>query len=245
MAISSSGAISFSQIQSEFGGSNPISLNEYYSGSLPSNTASTTVITPTVSNTSTNYTSGKSTFTRYANGWAHSSLRTDVSNTTGSITINERSGVDLTGNSGAIPSSGTIDMDKFRGTSAGSNESIIIYGIMYYVDTNGSDYIYIYCDGHRGTAGTSNAAFPTPFVSLSCAAKGDFAATTIHCTSSNTGNGSFQSRYQITHSNNGTLGNYTVLTSTLVNNSWNHAGNGFSGSPGTTWSGTWSITVNH
>ena len=32
---------------------------------------------------------------------------------------------------------------------------------------------------------------------------------------------------------------------TPVNNAWNNAGNGFSGSPGTTWSGTWSITVNH
>ncbi len=31
MALQSSGAISFSQIQSEFGGSNPISLSEYYS----------------------------------------------------------------------------------------------------------------------------------------------------------------------------------------------------------------------
>lgn len=237
MAISSSGAVSFANIQTEYGGSNPISLNEYYSGSLPSNTSST-VITPTVSNSSSTYTSGKSTYTRYANGWAHSSIRTDVSNTTGSITVNERSGVDLTGNSGAIPSSGIIDMNKFRGTSAGTVESIIIYGVVYYVDTGSNDYIFIYCDGHRGTAATSNAAFPTPFVSLSCAAKGDFPATTIHCTSSNTSNGSFQSRLQVQHLNNGTIGNYTVLTSSLVNNSW-------SGSPGTTWSGTWSITVNH
>ena len=239
MAISSSGAVSFADIQTEYGGSNPISLNEYYSGSLPSNTASTTVITPTVSNTSTNYTSGKSTYIRYANGWAHSSIRTDVSNTTGSITVNERSGVDLTGNSGAIPSSGTIDINKFRGTSAGTAESIILYGVVYYVDTGtGAPYIYIYTDGHRGTAGVSNASFGTPFVSLSCAAKGDFPATTIHCTDSNTSNGSFSTRNQISHTSNGTLGNYTVMLSTMVNNSW-------SGSPGTTWSGTWSITVNH
>ena len=237
MAISSSGAVSFANIQTEYGGSNPISLNEYYSGSLPSNTSST-VITPTVSNSSSTYTSGKSTYTRYANGWAHSSIRTDVSNTTGSITVNERSGVDLTGNSGAIPSSGIIDMNKFRGTSAGTVESIIIYGVVYYVDTGSNDYIFIYCDGHRGTAATSNAAFPTPFVSLSCAAKGDFPATTIHCTDSNTSNGSFSTRQSISHTSNGTLGNYTVMFCTMVNNSW-------SGSPGTTWSGTWSITVNH
>jgi hypothetical protein len=33
--IPASGAITFSAIQDEFGGSNPISLNEYYSASLP------------------------------------------------------------------------------------------------------------------------------------------------------------------------------------------------------------------
>ena len=34
MALSSSGSISMSQIQSEWGGSNPISMSEYYSGAL-------------------------------------------------------------------------------------------------------------------------------------------------------------------------------------------------------------------
>jgi len=32
MTLQSSGAISFSQIQTEFGGSNPISISEYYRG---------------------------------------------------------------------------------------------------------------------------------------------------------------------------------------------------------------------
>ena len=56
MAISSSGSVSFSQIQSEFGGSNPISLNEYYSGGLPNNfnnTGATTAFAPTVKSTTT------------------------------------------------------------------------------------------------------------------------------------------------------------------------------------------------
>lgn len=35
MALQSSGAISLAQIQTEWGGSNPISLSEYYLGSLP------------------------------------------------------------------------------------------------------------------------------------------------------------------------------------------------------------------
>ena len=68
MAISSSGAVSFANIQTEYGGSNPISLNEYYSGSLPSNTASTTVITPTVSNTSTNLSERRIFSARWSNG---------------------------------------------------------------------------------------------------------------------------------------------------------------------------------
>ena len=35
MALPSSGSLSLSQIQGEWGGSNPIGLNEYYLGSLP------------------------------------------------------------------------------------------------------------------------------------------------------------------------------------------------------------------
>ena len=37
MAIPASGSVSLSAIQSEWGGSNPISMSEYYSGSLASN----------------------------------------------------------------------------------------------------------------------------------------------------------------------------------------------------------------
>lgn len=43
MAIPASGSVSFSQIQTEWGGSNPISLNEYYSGSLATNSTSSSV----------------------------------------------------------------------------------------------------------------------------------------------------------------------------------------------------------
>ena len=59
MAISGSGAVSFSQIQTEFGGSNPISLNEYYSGGLPNNfnnTGTSTAFAPTVKSSTTSYT---------------------------------------------------------------------------------------------------------------------------------------------------------------------------------------------
>ena len=40
MAIPASGSVSLSTIQSEWGGSNPISLSEYYAGSLASNSTS-------------------------------------------------------------------------------------------------------------------------------------------------------------------------------------------------------------
>ena len=44
MAIPASGSVSLSTIQSEWGGSNPISMSEYYSGSLATN--STSVVQP-------------------------------------------------------------------------------------------------------------------------------------------------------------------------------------------------------
>ena len=69
MTLQTSGAISLSQVQTEFGGSNPISLSEYYAGGtyVPSGTS---------------------------------------------------------GANGAVPSSGTISMSKFYGTS-----SIVVNGV--------------------------------------------------------------------------------------------------------------------
>ena len=48
MALSSSGSISFAQLQSEYGGSHPISLNEYYSGSLGGADTTSLATTPSV-----------------------------------------------------------------------------------------------------------------------------------------------------------------------------------------------------
>ena len=53
MAIQSSGAISLSDIQTEFGGSNPISISEYYRGGTyvtPNNTSVPTSGTISLSN---------------------------------------------------------------------------------------------------------------------------------------------------------------------------------------------------
>ena len=60
MAISSSGAVSFANVQTEYGGSNPISLNEYYSGgSLVKANTSSTANSSTIVGTTYSITSGK------------------------------------------------------------------------------------------------------------------------------------------------------------------------------------------
>ena len=238
MAISSSGAVSFANIQTEFGGSNPISLNEYYSGSIADNTSSTT-ITPTVVSTSSSYTSGKSTFYKYADGWAHSSVASQpLGGSTQSVTISPRTGVDKTGNAGAIPSSGAIQMDHFRGTAVGSTTSYTLYGVAFFRDTGATltNYGHIYIGGHVGTPASppSTNATGGPIVSIDCAAKGINSATTIWCNSStNTSNNFFQGRYGVTQTSNGTIGNYTVFVF-LGNSSITMGG----------FSGTWSQTIN-
>ena len=50
MALSSSGSISLSQIQTEWGGSNPIHMGEYYQQYIQSNSSSTTIY-PSVATT--------------------------------------------------------------------------------------------------------------------------------------------------------------------------------------------------
>lgn len=250
MAISSSGAVSFANIQTEYGGSNPISLSEYYSGSLPSNTGSTTVITPTVTSHVSTYTtaSGKTTITayRYTDGWANSNLSGIFSNvasgTTESITVDERSGVDLTGNSGAIPSSGAIDMNKFRGTSAGTNNPMTLLGIVSFRDTGSiyAGFLYIIVSGHVGTAGsaafgTGPTTFGLPCVSLACAAEGNTPATILYNNAQSSGNGVYVAHFGISHENNAALGNYSVCS--MIGSHANSQVGGFSG--------TWTITVNH
>ena len=238
MALSASGAISFSQIQSEFGGSNPISLNEYYSGSIPGNTINQT-ITPTVVSTSSSYTSGKNSYTRKADGWSHDSVNSYTSSSSSSQTITKRSGVDKTGNAGAIPTSGAIQTNHFRGTAAGASSSETCYGVVLYQDTGSiiPNVGYVYVSGHLGTASTSfpdTSAWGTSFTSITCAAKGNNSAFTIWCNSStNTSNGEFQGRYSIAHTSASGIGNYTIFTFlSLASTSMG------------SFSGTWSLQFN-
>lgn len=66
MALQTSGAISFADIQTEFGGSNPIGINEYYKNGAYVPTTVTNTITGTASNMS--YTESFSGTTSYGGG---------------------------------------------------------------------------------------------------------------------------------------------------------------------------------
>nr|BAR25712.1 hypothetical protein [uncultured Mediterranean phage uvMED]BAR25755.1 hypothetical protein [uncultured Mediterranean phage uvMED] len=254
MAISGSGAVALSTVQSEFGGGNPISMSEYYSGGFPnnfSNTGSSTAFTPTGKSISYTYTyqaqSGKNTVTltatQYFDGFCHTSINSNFSGSTQSITVNKFSGVDKTGNSGAIPSSGTIDMNKFRGTSAGTNTPFTIYGILYGHRTAQlfPSSVAIFLGGHLGspynayTGQTYSGSIGMPCSNIYCSAEGNAPATTFYNgTQSNNGRISGPPS-SIAHNNNSTIGNYTGVVY-MGNVNAAHVG-GFSGG--------WNITVNH
>ena len=161
MALSSSGAISMSQIQWEWGGSNPISMSEYYSGALQTDdlsdsqslsisSHSTSVVTPATKLI------GAYTTYYYNNGWKNTNLAGTTTPALGSAsaTFTKISGTDSTGNSGAIPASGTIDMDKFRGTAKGTSSSITCYGWYNTLGTNSiasSNFLRVWIAGHFGS----------------------------------------------------------------------------------------------
>lgn len=248
MALSSSGAVTLSSIQSEFGGANPISLSEYYSGGLPNNfnnTGSSTLFQPSVSSATSTYTysqgKGTATATIYYDGFAHSALVSYLSGTTSSLLIDDRTGVDKTGNAGAIPSSGTISMDHFRGTSQGTNTPVTCYGIVYKRDTGNGFFpntIVMYFGGHVGTAYTYGSAYSgslgMPWTNIYCAAKGNAPATYFY-NGTQTANGMSQGMMGLTHTTNPTLGNVTVLVFNGYNSNTTKGG----------FSGTWNITVTH
>lgn len=139
MALQTSGAISLSDIQGEFGGSNPISMSEYYrNGSYVPSTISSTTTSSWYGQFSPAYyfiqPAGTSSYTAYWNG-TYIGQSTGGSITTGGYTyergslwntISDKSGTtyyyeirqtgttSTTVNSG-IPTSGTISFDQFYG----------------------------------------------------------------------------------------------------------------------------------
>ena len=234
MALSSSGSISFSQIQAEYGGSNPISLNEYYLGSLGGANTTSLATTPSVGSNE-NYSSVDNKITgttrtwRRQNGFIHSSL---VTNSTlypqvgaQSLTLSYIDGADLSGNAGAVPSSGAIQANHLRGTAKGTTSSLVCYGIIvqgYRTDlvndngtstTNNYANIYFFFAGHLGTNNQTSGSWDGfPFTTISCAAEGSatqFPATTFTFSGTHTANGAAQSKVSKIHTSNNTIGNYT------------------------------------
>lgn len=252
MAISASGQLPMGTIQSEFGGSPPISLSEYYSGSIAGDTTSLT-ITPTINGSSgvyqVNY--GTALKPNYYNqnvnnfGFMDSSIAS-VSNPNvgqGSYTTSAiRSGVDKTGNAGAIPSSGTISFDHFRGTDAGTTTTKVLYGIAYNTIYNtytaqSASYIRVWFQGHLGTNSQANVSWDgLPFTSMVLGSVGSPAIpqTTLTFSGTHSANGGASTKYLKSHQNNSTLGNYTQCIFYAAASTYRHS----------TSNGTWSITCN-
>tara|TARA_B100002019_G_scaffold227251_1_gene200401 strand:- start:670 stop:1428 length:759 start_codon:yes stop_codon:yes gene_type:complete len=229
MALSSSGSISLSQIQTEFGGSNPISLSEYYQGNIPSNSSST-IIYPSVATTTTTYSTssklGTFTYERITSGFNHSSLATTeipALGTTTGVAVTKFTGRDIAGNAGNIPVNGAIQMNHFRGTAAPVNSGFTIWA---FYATNfritspnpgsfGTPNIIIRISGHHGSNVSlvgGQSGFPFTFVrnaaegSGSQLAQGDWQGSNTWIA-----NGPNVSQGFLSHGNNATIGNYTQL----------------------------------
>ena len=185
MALSSSGSISMSQIQAEWGGSSPISMSEYYSGALSNATDDLSdAQNATISQHSTsNYTPatkliGAYTTYYYNAGWKNTNLVTSTNYPalgSASATFTKISGADSTGNSGAIPASGAIDMNKFRGTAKGTSSSITCYGWYYtkIVGIANSQILRVWIGGHYGSNNESaNGWTGVPFRYIDTTAEG-------------------------------------------------------------------------
>jgi hypothetical protein len=185
MAIPASGSVSLSTIQSDWGGSNPISISEYYSGSLATNSlvssTSPTVATATGSQLIPGYPGSKGVpatpaYTSYYRqyGFKNSNVSTIPLGGfgSGSATTTKVTGIDQVGNAGQIPSSGTIQFNHFRGTNgSGTSTNLVKYGFVLYHASNTSSSsgfsnydAWLWISGHYGTAGASgNAWTNVPF----------------------------------------------------------------------------------
>ena len=247
MALSSSGSISLSQIQTEYGGSIPISMSEYYVGSLLGN-STTSTISPQVSGaTSSIYTPGGKiigAYTTYyeADGWKNNNIsfgQYNVTGTTQSASYSARTGVDHVGNAGTIPSSGTIQFDHFRGTSAPTSANYTVYGALY-TRTHGGLFpgasFTVWIAGHWGPAnqggiyGGSWTGVPFSYITTAAIGSPQMPATNWGGYTSVTLGGANAGYGTKTHHNFTNIGNVTQFTWTS-NGSYDN------------FSGFWSITI--
>ena len=243
MALSSSGSISLSQIQTEFGGSSPISLNEYYFSSLGGGNTGTSNEYPTVTSSTATQTGQKYNTTTHIAGFIHSSLASTITNNLNvgdnSDTWSYISGADLIGNEGNIPESGTISFNHLRGTTKGTSSSLVCYGLIWVRLSNAittTSTVRAYFAGHLGTNSQTNESWDGfPFTSISVAAEGNVSATTLTFSGTHSANGSVGVKTNKYHQSNGTIGYYTQCF-------WNAS------DTTTQWanfSGTWQLTINY
>lgn len=261
MALSSSGSISFSQLQAEYGGSHPISLSEYYQGSLGGANTTSLATTPNVGRNQhydsvDNKITGTTQTYRRHNGFVHTgavvnaSLYPQVGDQ--SLTLSYIDGADFSGNAGTIPTSGTVGLNHYRGTAKGTTSSLVCYGIVVQgyktvltndagsSVTNNYAYTWFYFAGHLGTNNQTTGSWDGfPFTTITCAAEGSsnqFPATTFTFSGTHSANGAAQAKHSKVHLNNSTLGNYTRCRFDTNN------GNPVNGGDIDNFSGTWSIT---
>tara|TARA_B100000925_G_scaffold248647_1_gene199410 strand:+ start:544 stop:1323 length:780 start_codon:yes stop_codon:yes gene_type:complete len=257
MAIPASGSVSFSQIQSEWGGSNPISLSEYYSGSLATNS------NPNSQNVSVGY-SSKSIYTPASAGGkgvpatpAYTSyyrqfgfMYSQFGSTTAYPAIGQQTletwtfvtGRDQVGNAGQIPSSGAIQMNHFRGTSSGpaSTSTVASWGIWGRQAYNnlggnttwGNHTIYVTVTGWHGTTYTTgNNWTNVPFRYIDLPAKDGFPATRLYGSDTHQNSGWVTSKGSMYHNSYVPTGNYSQYSYTTNNNT------------NINMSGTWTISI--
>jgi len=229
MALSSSGSISLSQVQTEFGGTNPISISEYYSGSIASNSTSTTIY-PTVQTVTTNYNVstklGTYSYQQISSGFNHTSFATTEVPAFGSssgVAVTKLAGRDIAGNAGNIPASGAIQMNHFRGTAAPVNSGFTIWS--FYTTNSritspnagsfGTPQIIIRVSGHYGQAfGFVGGQTGYPFTYIQNAQEGASSALLAsqwQGTNSWSANGSNVSTGYQSHQSNATVGNFTQM----------------------------------
>jgi len=129
MALQTSGAISLSDLQSEFGGSNPISINEYYRGGtyVPS-TSTTTTTTYQPGPGSTNF--AAASLSSPLNGWAQ---RQDSPYTVRIFWNSDTQLVEFSGTALGIPSSYTTGGWTYYRSSTAAFTNVPFAGANYYV----------------------------------------------------------------------------------------------------------------
>ena len=257
MAIPASGSVSFSQIQSEWGGSNPISLSEYYSGSLATNSLVSSTSPTVATATGSQYIPatpgskgipGTPAYTSYFRqyGFKNSNITTIPLGGygSGSATTTKITGRNQVGNAGQIPASGTIQMNHFRGTNAsGTSTNLVKYAFTLYHASStlsggtassgfGNYDAYLFVSGHIGTNGASgNSWTNVPFRYIDTPAKDGAPATRWYGSDTQVNNSINTGKAYCFHATHPTIGAVTYYRWTTNQSTL------------LSMSGTWTLTV--